>query len=263
MITPAALCREPKGPVPGGRGERVVALVAHPDDAELLCYGTLRRAVGAGATVTVVVVTHGTDERAEEVRAAWLSTGIQLAFLGLPDGALVADRHLISAVEAELTRLGCTLLITHSLNASTDHQDHRALALAAANAATRVTTCHTVLHGEPHAPRSTFTPTVLVDITEHLDDKVTALAAHRTLLSDFQDAHVAGGFAALIMPTSSVACRRGWGVRWRRHLADEGMRKALPVISWPSVRKGRAAHGGACAHGRGGRGRGRVPAGIW
>ncbi|MCX4783991.1 MULTISPECIES: PIG-L deacetylase family protein [unclassified Streptomyces] len=174
----------------------MVALVAHPDDAELLCYGTLRRAVGAGATVTVVVVTHGangvsladaadgrrlgTGERAEEVRAAWLSTGIQLAFLGLPDGALVADRHLISAVEAELTRLGCTLLITHSLNASTDHQDHRALALAAANAATRVTTCHTVLHGEPHAPRSTFTPTVLVDITEHLDDKVTALAAHRT-----------------------------------------------------------------------------------
>ncbi|WP_328973470.1 PIG-L deacetylase family protein [Streptomyces sp. NBC_00239] len=196
MNTTAALGGAPNGPGPAGRGERVVALVAHPDDAELLCYGTLRRAVTAGATVTVVVVTHGangvsladaadgrrlgTDERSEEVRAAWHSTGIQLTFLGLPDGALVADRHLISTVEAELTRLGCTLLITHSLNADTDHQDHRALASAAANAATRVATCHTVLHGEPHAPRSAFTPTVLVDITEHLDAKVTALAAHRT-----------------------------------------------------------------------------------
>ncbi|MFE5142961.1 PIG-L deacetylase family protein [Streptomyces fagopyri] len=194
MITPASPVREQHGP--SGRDERVVAVVAHPDDAELLCYGTLRRAAEAGATVTVVVVTHGangvsladvadgrrlgTDERAEEVRAAWHSTGIQLTFLGLPDGALVADRHLISAVEAELTRRGCTLLITHSLNADTDHQDHRALADAAANAATRVATCHTVLHGEPHTPRSAFAPTVLVDITEHLDSKVTALAAHRT-----------------------------------------------------------------------------------
>lgn len=194
MNTPAAPRHQPHGP--GGRGEKVVAVVAHPDDAELLCYGTLRRAAAAGATVTVVVVTHGangvsladaadgrrlgTDERAEEVRAAWHSTGIQLTFLGMPDGTLVADQHLISAVEDELTRLGCTLLITHSLNTDTDHQDHRALAAAAANAATRVATCHTVLHGEPHAPRSSFTPTVLVDITEHLDDKVTALAAHRT-----------------------------------------------------------------------------------
>ncbi len=174
----------------------MVAVVAHPDDAELLCYGTLRRAAAAGAVVTVVVVTHGANgvgltdaadgrrlgphERAEEVRAAWHSTGIQLAFLGLPDGALVADRQLISAVEAELTRLDCTLLITHSLNADTDHQDHRALAAAAANAATRVTTCHTVLHGEPHAPRTAFAPTVLVDITDILDDKIAALAAHRT-----------------------------------------------------------------------------------
>ncbi|MDV9194640.1 PIG-L deacetylase family protein [Streptomyces sp. Wh19] len=194
MNTPAAPVREPYGP--GERREQVVAVVAHPDDAELLCYGTLRRAAQTGSIVTVVVVTHGangisladaadgrrisTDERAEEVRAAWHSTGIQLAFLGLPDGALVADRHLISAVEAELTRLNCTLLITHSLNADTDHQDHRALAGAAANAATRVATCHTVLHGEPHAPRSAFSPTVLVDVTDVLDDKVTALAAHHT-----------------------------------------------------------------------------------
>ncbi|MGW6027412.1 PIG-L deacetylase family protein [Streptomyces sp. NPDC055099] len=196
MKAPAALGREPRSSVCDRTSEVVVALVAHPDDAELLCYGTLRRAAQAGAAVAVVVVTHGangvsvaeaasgrrlgTDERAAEVRAAWRDTGIQLAFLGLTDGALVADRQMISLVEAELTRLGCTLLITHSLHADTDHQDHRALASAAVNAATRVTSCHTVLHGEPHAPRSAFAPTVLVDITDVLDDKVTALAAHGT-----------------------------------------------------------------------------------
>lgn len=191
-VTPAIR----RTPVPGQAAERVVALVAHPDDAELMCYGTLRRAAAAGDSVTVVVVTHGangvsvadaaaghrlgTDERADEVRSAWASTGVQLCFLGQPDGALVADRHLISTVEAELTRLGCTLLITHGLHTDTDHQDHQALARAAVNAATRVPTCHTVLHGEPHAPRSRFAPAVLVDITDVLDDKVTALAAHCT-----------------------------------------------------------------------------------
>lgn len=220
MNTPAAPGRRPRGLAPCGPGERVVALVAHPDDAELLCYGTLRRAVAAGATVTVVVVTHGAngvsltdaavgrrlgpDERAEEVRAAWHSTGIQLAFLGLPDGALVADRHLISAVEAELTRLDCTMLITHSLNADTDHQDHRALAGAAANAATRVITCHTVLHGEPHAPRSAFAPTVLVDITDFLGDKVNALAAHGTQAGRW---YLSKGY------THHRAAQAGWHLR--------------------------------------------------
>ncbi|MFJ6809101.1 PIG-L deacetylase family protein [Streptomyces anulatus] len=206
----------------------MVAVVAHPDDAELLCYGTLRRAVAAGATVTVVVVTHGangvsladaadgrrldTDERAKEVRAAWHDTGIHLTFLGLPDGALVADRHLISAVEAEMSRLGCTLLITHSLNATTDHQDHQALARAASNAATRVDTCHTVLHGEPHAPRSAFSPTVVVDITAHLDAKVTALAAHGTqagrwyLGKDYTH-HRAAQAAWRLRPTAAAAGR--------------------------------------------------------
>ncbi|MGG7574117.1 PIG-L deacetylase family protein [Streptomyces sirii] len=179
-----------------GPGERVVAVVAHPDDAELLCYGTLRRAQAAGASVTIVVVTHGANgidladaaagrrldeaERAREVRSAWEGTGIDMAFLGLTDGALVADRGLISAVERELSRLACTVLITHSPRAANDHQDHLAVAAATANAATRLSTCHTVLHGEPHAPRTEFRPTVLVDITDVLDDKVLALKAHQS-----------------------------------------------------------------------------------
>lgn len=176
--------------------ERVVAVVAHPDDAELLCYGTLRTYREAGAVVTVVVVTHGAngvsvadsgagrqlaeDEREKEVTAAWQDTGIDVVFFHLTDGALAADLHLISRVEGELNRLGCTLLITHSPRAANDHQDHLAVAAASANAATRVSTCHTVLHGEPHAPRSGFHPTVLVDITDVLDDKVRALAAHHS-----------------------------------------------------------------------------------
>lgn len=176
--------------------ERVVAVVAHPDDAELLAYGTLLRYLQLGADVTVLVATHGAngvsladaargvrltdDARVREGRAVWDGTGVEVAWLGLADGALHPDRSLISAVEGELVRLGCTVVITHSPHAANDHQDHLALAAATANAATRVPSCHTVLYGEPHAPRSNFAPTVLVDITAFLDAKVDALTHHRT-----------------------------------------------------------------------------------
>ncbi|MDX2824894.1 PIG-L family deacetylase [Streptomyces ipomoeae] len=203
-----------------GSAERVVAVVAHPDDAELLCYGTLRKAREAGAEVSVVVVTHGAngvsvadadagrqlaeDEREKEVTAAWHDTGIDVVFLHLTDGALVADLHLISLVEAELNRLQCTLLITHSPRAANDHQDHLAVAVAAANAATRVPTCHTVLHGEPHAPRSGFSPTVLVDVTDVVDDKVRALNAHHS-----QD----GRWYLSSEYTRHRAAQAGWSLR--------------------------------------------------
>ncbi|MFD7505404.1 PIG-L deacetylase family protein [Streptomyces sp. NPDC059850] len=170
--------------------------MAHPDDAELLAYGTLRRYRQLGADVTVLMATHGAngvsltdaargvrlseEERVHEVRLAWDDTGVEVVCLGLADGALHPDRRLISAVEDELARRGCTTVITHSPRADNDHQDHLALGAATANAATRVPSCHTVLYGEPHAPRSGFTPTILVDITDFLDDKVKALARHET-----------------------------------------------------------------------------------
>src|SRR5438105_13444852 len=40
-------------------GDRVLAVVAHPDDAELLCAGTLARARAEGAAVAVAVLCRG------------------------------------------------------------------------------------------------------------------------------------------------------------------------------------------------------------
>lgn len=176
--------------------DHLVAVVAHPDDAEMMAYGTLRRARQLGAAVTVVVATTGIngvsladrdrgrqltgEHRAAESTASYTDTGITVVCLGLTDGALTADRELISLVEAELVRLRCTVLLTHTRHGANDHQDHLAVAQAAANAATRVGTCATILHGEPHAPRTDFHPTVLVDVTEWIDDKVKALQAHQS-----------------------------------------------------------------------------------
>ncbi|WP_328912505.1 MULTISPECIES: PIG-L deacetylase family protein [unclassified Streptomyces] len=208
--------------------EHVVAVVAHPDDAELLAYGTLRRYHHLGAEVTVLIATRGANgvsltdaargvrltegTRTREVEAAWDGTGVELAWLGLADSSLHSDRGLVSAVEGELVRLGCTTVITHSPHAGNDHQDHLALATATANAVTRVPSCRTVLYGEPHSPRSNFAPTVLVDITVFLDDKVKALARHKTqegrwYLEENYTRHRAAAAGWRLRPTASAAGR--------------------------------------------------------
>ncbi|WAL74554.1 PIG-L family deacetylase [Kitasatospora sp. YST-16] len=209
--------------------EQVVAVVAHPDDAELMCYGTLLRYREQGAAVTVVVVTTGVNgvsltdrdrgvsltgrERTGESAASYAGSGIDLVTLGFADGALAPDRELVSRIEAELARLGCTVLITHSLHAGPDHQDHLAVAQAAVNAATRIGTCATILHGQPHAPRGDFHPTVLVDITDLLPDKVKALTAHRSqagrwyLGEDFTR-HRAAAAGWSLAPVRAAAGRR-------------------------------------------------------
>jgi N-acetylglucosamine malate deacetylase 1 len=210
------------------RREHIVAVVAHPDDAEMMAYGTLRRYRQAGAAVTVVVATTGingvslTDrgqgvrlashERVAESAASYAGTGIDLVCLDLTDGALTADRELISVIEGQLARLGCTVLVTHSQHAGNDHQDHLAVAQAAANAATRVDTCTTILHGEPHAPRSGIAPTVLVDITAWIDAKVAALDAHQTqagrwYLSEQYTRHRAAAAGWRLAPSRAAAGR--------------------------------------------------------
>ncbi|MGW7543137.1 PIG-L deacetylase family protein [Streptomyces sp. NPDC054770] len=176
--------------------DRVVAVVAHPDDAEILFFGTLRRWCEAGADVTVVIVTNGANgvSLADRASGAWLDawtrpaesaasyegTGIDLECLDLPDGSLQPDRHLISQIEAALVRLECTVLLTHPVHDGRDHQDHHAVSRAALNAAARAPLCTTILHGQPFGPHQSVTPTVLVDITDHLEAKVKALQAHGT-----------------------------------------------------------------------------------
>ena len=124
--------------------DRVVAVGAHPDNLERMCYGLLRCWQEAGATVTAVAVTDGTNgvsrrdsaagvrvnpqQRPAESARAFQGTGIAVECLGMVDGALTPDIRLISTLENVLIRLGCTALVTHALHNGNDHQDHHAIA---------------------------------------------------------------------------------------------------------------------------------------
>ena len=83
--------------------ERVLAIYAHPDDADVACGASLARWSDSGAEVTVVIVAAGdkgtvdgtvdpgdlAERRVQEVAEAATHLGISsVIHLGIPDGAL-------------------------------------------------------------------------------------------------------------------------------------------------------------------------------
>src|SRR5436190_7145574 len=83
--------------------DRLLAVMAHPDDAELLCAGTLARAKADGAAIGIVVMCRGDKGvgssmaaapadlgrvRQEEAAAAAEVLGAQLFWFGAGDGEL-------------------------------------------------------------------------------------------------------------------------------------------------------------------------------
>jgi LmbE family N-acetylglucosaminyl deacetylase len=121
--------------------ERVLAVVAHPDDAELLCAGTLARARQDGATIAVCVMCQGDKGqpatrienlpavRREETMAAARLLGAEVLGTDFPDGELADELAERQATIQVYRRFRPTLVIAH---APTDyHPDHRAAAALA------------------------------------------------------------------------------------------------------------------------------------
>src|SRR5438477_12954432 len=97
-------------------GERVLAVVAHPDDAELLCAGTRARAKADGAAVGICVLCRGdkgqpakpvadlAGVRRREAAASAELLGGELTWCGFEDGtltdALPQRRKLLAAYRA-------------------------------------------------------------------------------------------------------------------------------------------------------------------
>src|SRR5579862_9725045 len=91
-------------------GERILAVVAHPDDAELLCAGTLARAKAEGAAIGVCVLCKGdkgqpsrpiknlAGVRKKEMAAAARFLGAELFSGGFGDGELADGRQQRLAV---------------------------------------------------------------------------------------------------------------------------------------------------------------------
>lgn len=136
--------------------ESAMAIVAHPDDIEFSCAGTLARWARAGARISYVLCTSGdvgiaeegmTRQRATEIReeearaAAAIAGATEIIFLREPDGMLQATLELRKRLVREIRRFRPEVLIAGdptivwSGSDYINHPDHRAAALAALDAA--------------------------------------------------------------------------------------------------------------------------------
>ena len=189
-------------------GERVLAIVVHPDDAEMLCAGTLARAKADGAGIGIAVMCSGNAGQPEkpiqnlaavrrrEMEAAAKLLGAELYRADIDDGTLTDDRRTRLRVVEIQRQFRPTLVLAHSLNDY--HGDHRA-----AGALAEVTSWSCASHGvktkSPPLPRppalwwmdtvnmSGFALGFYVDISACLEVKEKMLACHRSQLARGSD----------------------------------------------------------------------------
>ncbi|MBW3576601.1 MAG: PIG-L family deacetylase [Actinobacteria bacterium] len=182
-----------EGPVIGlPRFDRVLVVAPHPDDETLLCGGTVSALADRGADVRVVVATDGTASRVplapgelarrrrEETRQACATLGVgDPVFVGLRDGDLTAQvGALTDAVQDQLEAFAPHLVLVPWFGDA--HPDHRAC--SAALVRTTPLDEVEVWGGEVWMPAPINR---LVDVSETIERKRAALAAHATAQQAF------------------------------------------------------------------------------
>jgi LmbE family N-acetylglucosaminyl deacetylase len=194
-----------------------MAIVAHPDDIEFTCVGTLARWAKLGAQVTYVICTSGdvgidepgmTRDKAAQIReaesleAAKIAGVQQVVFLREPDGLLQPTLELRKKLVREIRRYRPEVIVTGdptivwSGEDYINHPDHRAAALAALDAtfpAAGQPNLFEELEEEglkAHKPRKVYAnvwdkPSVFINIDETINIKVAALRAHKSQMKDW------------------------------------------------------------------------------
>lgn len=227
--------------------DRVLAVVAHPDDAELLCAGSLARARADGAAIGICVLCRGDKGqpsqpiknlaavRRREMQAAARLLGAELFCGDFPDAELADGTSQRLKLVEVFRRFRPTLVLAHA--AEDYHADHRA-ASALAEAASWA--CASRGQKTKSPPLATppalwwmdtiemhgFTPGFFVDVIDHMALKEKMLACHRSQLARGTD----GDFSPLLdlMRLQSRARGAQAGVTaaeaFRAHLAFKRVR---------------------------------------
>ncbi len=174
----------------------LLAIMAHPDDAEIFCGGALIKSADAGERTGVLDLTAGEagsrgtrESRSREAARAAAVMGLAIRrCAGLPDSALVNDPGSRAQVATILRELRPRVVVTHARTGR--HPDHRAAARLARDASFLAGLAKFPAAGVPHRPeklvyalafaKAPAKPTFVVDVTDQMDRKIEALAAYRT-----------------------------------------------------------------------------------
>jgi LmbE family N-acetylglucosaminyl deacetylase len=197
--------------------ESAMAIVAHPDDIEFSCAGTMARWAKAGTRIAYVLCTSGdvgiadpgmTRERAAEIReaealeAARIAGVTEVVFLREPDGMLQPTLELRKKLVREIRRFHPEVVICSDPTVVwagdnyINHPDHRAAGTAALDAVFPAA-------GQPnlfeeladeglkaHKTRKVYVTgryqnELFVNIEETMDIKIAALRAHVSQMKDW------------------------------------------------------------------------------
>lgn len=189
--------------------KRVLVIMAHPDDAEFTCAGTVAKWIGAGRVVHYVVCTSGDKGtkdhnmtpyqlaaiREEEQMAAARILGIEsVTFLRHKDGELEVNKAFRAELAMLIRRHRPDIVVTHDAWRPYQlHPDHRAVGM---------TTCDAIVAARDHLflpgqtaigleavePADLFLwgaaePDYFEDITGTIELKLEALSQHKSQLS--------------------------------------------------------------------------------
>jgi len=186
----------------------VLAVYAHPDDADVACGGSLARWAKAGAAVHLIICTDGgkgtvdpavlpadlaTARAAELQESSALIGSASVENLGFPDGELTDSTDFRRMLVARVRALRPDVVCGHDPSAMFfgqdyfNHRDHRILGTALLDA---VAPAAALPHYFPDAGPAHQVTTVLlsgtlapdewVDVSDTIDSKVAAVECHRT-----------------------------------------------------------------------------------
>ena len=189
--------------------DRLLAVVAHPDDAELLCAGTLARANQSdGAEVAVCVLCSGdkgqpeppvenlAEVRHQEMKSAAELLQAELFWIGVPDGELADTREVRLQLTEVFRTFRPTLVLAHSANDY--HPDHQAASKLAEAASWFCASAGQVTASAPlptppalwcmdTVEMHEFEPGFYVDVSPYMQLKCDMLACHKTQLARGED----------------------------------------------------------------------------
>jgi LmbE family N-acetylglucosaminyl deacetylase len=196
--------------------QRILVILAHPDDPEFFCGGSLARWTAAGHEVVYWLLTCGDkgtsdismtaeqvcgDRHLEQRNAAAVLGVHEVNFLDLPDGYLVPDMELRRQVVGMIRREKPDVLVTCDPTTlfigdnRINHPDHRAAGQVVLDAVFPAAHMHLyfpelLAQGlEPHRPREVWVcgslqPSVRLDVTDMWETKINALYEHASQIGD-------------------------------------------------------------------------------
>ncbi len=203
----------------------VLAIAAHPDDAELGVGGTLALLLAQGKRVGVLDLTdgeptpHGSPEiRAREAAAATAALGLTWrGNLGLPNRRLEATLDARARLAGVLRELRPACLLAHYWEDS--HPDHVAASALTDAARFWAKLTKSDLPGEPFHPRRVLyyfsvhlrihpRPSFVMDVSAHIEAKMRAVSCYHSQLIQGRP----GAYPTVIDDVRDRARYWGWAI---------------------------------------------------